>query len=99
MRQQDIPQFHSLFVSIIWKQWEDKTTEFVNITLAPRLEICIQNRGERSLSVSEINRIREMYQEGYHNSKSADLIIDNSEQTPQETLQQILLFLSQKNYL
>ncbi|CCZ30274.1 uncharacterized protein BN682_00253 [Proteobacteria bacterium CAG:495] len=82
-----------------WKRWEDKTTEFVNITLAPRLEICIQNRGERSLSVSEINRIREMYQEGYHNSKSADLIIDNSEQTPQETLQQILLFLSQKNYL
>ena len=31
-----------------WKRWEDKTTEFVNITLAPRLEICIQNRGERS---------------------------------------------------
>lgn len=82
-----------------WKRWEDKTTEFVNITLAPRLEICIQNRGERSLSVSEINRIREMYQEGYHSSKSADLIIDNSEQTPQETLQQILLFLSPKNYL
>lgn len=79
-----------------WKRWEDKTTEFVNITLAPRLEICIQNRGERSLSVSEINRIREMYQEGYHSSKFADLIIDNSEQTPQETLQQILSFYPKK---
>ena len=38
-------------------------------------------------------RIREMYQEGYHCSKFADLIIDNSVQTPQETVQTILLFL------
>lgn len=76
-----------------WKNWEDGATRFVNITLAPQLEVCIQNRGERKLSEAEICRIKEMYQEGYHNSKFADLIIDNSKQYPNETVQQILLFL------
>lgn len=77
-----------------WKKWEDGATGFVNITLAPPLEICVQNRGERKLSDAEICRIKEMYQEGYHNSRFADLIIDNSKQFPDETVQQILLFLS-----
>lgn len=76
-----------------WKKWEDSTTRFVNITLAPPLEVCIKNRGMRNLSEAEVCRIKEMYQEGYHNSKFADLIIDNSNQTPDETVQQILLFL------
>jgi shikimate kinase len=76
-----------------WKEWEDQTTRFVNITLAPPLEICIKKRGERELSDEEVSRIKEMYHEGYHNSKYADLIIDNSRQTPRETTKQILLFL------
>lgn len=49
------------------------------------MEICIGKRGERSLSGAEVERIKEMYREGYHNSKYADLIIDNGMQTPQET--------------
>ena len=80
-----------------WKQWEDETVAFINITLALQMEICLQNRGTRELDESEKKRIKEMYQEGYHNSKFADLIIDNSKQTPQETLQQILLFLGREN--
>lgn len=80
-----------------WKLWEDETTKFVNVTLAPRLEICLQNRGSRELCKNEVKRIREMYLQGYHNSEFADLIIDNSDQTPQETLQQILLFLEKNN--
>lgn len=76
-----------------WKKWEDATTKFVNITLAPSLSVCIKNRGMRRLSDAEVCRIKEMYQEGYHNSKFADLTIDNSNQTPNETVHQILLFL------
>lgn len=77
-----------------WKQWEDENTKFINITLAPKLEVCLQNRGKRELEESEKNRIKEMYKEGYHNPAFADLIIDNSTQTPEQTLQQILDFLS-----
>ena len=76
-----------------WKLWEDENTKFINITLAPNIDICLQNRGTRKLTEGEKARIRQMYQEGYHCSKFADLIIDNSIQTPQETLQKILVFL------
>jgi len=80
-----------------WKLWEDETTKFVNVKLAPQLKICLQNRGSRELCKSEVKRIHQMYLEGYHNSKFADLIVDNSYQTPQETLQQILLFLGENH--
>ena len=66
-----------------WKLWEDENTKFINITLAPNIDVCLQNRGTRELSETEKTRIRQMYQEGYHCSKFADLIIDNSRQTPQ----------------
>lgn len=76
-----------------WKLWEDDNTKFINISLAPNIDICLQNRGTRTLTEGEKARIRQMYQEGYHCSKFADLIINNSFQTPQETLQKILNFL------
>ena len=76
-----------------WKLWEDENTKFINITLAPNIDICLQNRGTRKLTEGEKARIRQMYQEGYHCSKFADLIINNSLQPPQETLQKILNFL------
>lgn len=76
-----------------WKAWEDEYTCFVNVTLAPRLDVCLQNRGNRELDAWELNRIRQMYDEGYHKPEFADLIIDNSEQTPQETVNEILAFL------
>ena len=76
-----------------WKSLENTETAFINITLAPQLEICLQNRGDRELNDKEKDRIKEMYQQGYHNSVLADLIIDNSAQSPNDTLQQILAFL------
>lgn len=85
------PMTENLYHS--WKAWEDVATKFISITLAPRLEVCLQNRGTRQLDEWEKNRIREMYQQGYHNSPLADLIIDNSAQSPAETLQRILDFL------
>ena len=78
-----------------WKSFEDKDTSFTNITLAPSLEVCLTNRGQRELASWEINRIKEMYDEGYHNREFADLIIDNSNQTPQETVDVILMFLNE----
>lgn len=77
-----------------WKLWEDENTKFINITLAPRLDICLQNRGVRKLTEAEKERIKQMYQEGYNDPEFADLIIDNSEQKPEETLQKVLKFLS-----
>lgn len=76
-----------------WKTLEDDNTSFINITLSPRLEVCLKNRGQRELEEWEINRIKQMYKEGYHNRKFADLIIDNSAQTIDETVSEILKFL------
>ena len=76
-----------------WKAWEDKNTLFINITLSPRLEVCLKNRGQRELEEWEINRIKQMYDEGYNNREYADLTIDNSAQTPQESVDEILSFL------
>lgn len=76
-----------------YKLWEDENTSFLNITLSPRLEVCQQNRGTRELENHEIERIEQMYQENYHKPLCSDFIIDNSDQTPQQTLDIILSFL------
>ncbi len=85
------PMTENLYHS--WKTWEDDKSRFIAITLAPKLDVCLQNRGTRQLDEWEKNRITEMYQQGYHNSPLADLIIDNSHQSPAQTRQQILNFL------
>lgn len=76
-----------------WKKWEDDGTRFINITLSPRLDICVQNRGNRILDKWEVARIKQMYLENYHCPNFSDLIIDNSEQTPEQTKNNILSFL------
>lgn len=75
-----------------WKLWEDENTKFINITLAPNIDICLQNRGERKLTESEKQRIKQMYSEGYNRPEFSDLIIDNSSKRPIETLKNILYF-------
>ena len=64
-----------------WKLWEDENTKFISITLAPKLDICLQSRGERKLSAQEKERIKQMYKEGYNRPEFSDLVIDNSTQT------------------
>lgn len=76
-----------------FKALEKDDIKFINITLSPSLEVCLTNRGQRELDNWEINRIRQMYAENYHNPVFADLIIDNSKQTPEETAKTILNFL------
>ncbi|MBP5214945.1 MAG: hypothetical protein J6039_00090 [Alphaproteobacteria bacterium] len=76
-----------------WKLWQDENTQFVCITLAPKMEICMQNRGERELTDWEKQRIAQMYAENYQAPQGADLIIDNGKQTPQETADSVMKFL------
>ena len=70
-------------------------TKILVITLAPKLEKVLLNRGNRELDEWEINRIKHHYEIGIHNPKFGE-IIDNSEQTPEETLEQILNIINKK---
>ena len=78
-----------------WKVMEDKNTRFMNITLAPSLESCLKNRGTRELDDWEKKRIREMYAEGYQKRPYSDFIVNNENQTPNETAEVITRFLEQ----
>lgn len=64
-------------------------TKISVFTLAPKLEKVLLNRGNRELDQWEINRIKHHYEIGIHNPKFGK-IIDNSDQTPEETLKIIL---------
>jgi shikimate kinase len=79
-----------------WCKFADLNTVFLNITLAPKLEVCLQNRGTRSLTEWEQSRIKAMYEANFHAPLHSDLIIDNSRQTPQQTVAEIKAFLSER---
>ena len=76
-----------------WSPLADENTQFLNITLAPSLEECLKNRGTRELDDWERNRIRQMYAEGYQNRPYSDFIINNDNQTPEETAEIIKGFV------
>lgn len=76
-----------------WSSMADEVTRFINVTLAPSLEECLKNRGERELDDWERNRIKEMYEEGYQNRPYSDFIINNDHQTPKETAEIIKGFV------
>ena len=76
-----------------WKALADNETKFLNITLAPSLDECLKNRGTRELDDWERNRIRQMYAEGYQNRPYSDFIINNDNQTPEETAEIIKGFV------
>lgn len=78
-----------------YNRWQNMVAnnQLICITLAPSLENCLINRGTRELDEWEINRIKEMYQQGFHQPNDADLIINNDKQTPQETVLTILEFI------
>ncbi len=77
-----------------WSSMADNETRFFNVTLAPSLENCLKNRGVRQLTSWEENRIKQMYDEGYHKRIYADLIINNDNQTPDETAHIIQQFIA-----
>jgi type III secretion system FlhB-like substrate exporter len=68
---------------------KDIDTQKYFFTLAPSLEKAITNRGTRELDDQEKKRIAYHYDIGIH-SPSFGEIIDNSDQTPEETARIIL---------
>lgn len=58
-------------------------------TLNPSLDIVSQNRGERNLDEWERERIKYHYGIGINNPTFGE-VIDNSKQTPEETVEEIL---------
>jgi len=68
---------------------KDLDTEIHIFTLAPKIEKVLTNRGTRELTGQEKERIKHHYDVGIPNPTFGE-IIDNSEQTPQETADYIL---------
>lgn len=65
---------------------KDIDTKTLVFTLAPKLEKVLTNRGTRELDDLEISRIKYHYEIGIPNPKFGE-IIDNTDQTPKETLE------------
>lgn len=68
---------------------KDLDTKIYFFTLAPKLEKVLTNRGNRELNDSEKERIKYHYNIGIHKPTFGE-IIDNEEQTPEETAELIL---------
>ena len=75
--------YHYLFDSL-----KSTGEEIKLFTLAPRLEQVLKNRGKREITKSEKERIKYHYSIGIHKLSFGD-IIDNTNQTPEETAEQI----------
>jgi len=67
----------------------DLDTKMHVFTLAPKLEKALTNRGTRELAEWETDRIKHHYEIGIHAPNFGE-VIDNSEQTPEETAKIIL---------
>lgn len=64
-------------------------------TLNPRLDHALTNRGTRELTGWEIQRIKHHYVTGINNP-GFGITIDNTMQTPEETLSDILYYIEQR---
>ena len=72
---------------------KDLETKIYFFTLAPKIEKALTNRGTRELDDWERERIQHHYNIGITNPTFGE-IIDNSEQTPEETADYILVKIS-----
>lgn len=68
---------------------KDVNTKIYFFTLAPKIEKALENRGIRKLNDSERERIKHHYNVGINNP-SFGIIIDNTNQIPEETVGEIL---------
>jgi len=59
-------------------------------TLSPRLEVALRDRGGRKLDDWERERIKHHYQIGINRPTFDTIVIDNSDQTPAETVAEIV---------
>lgn len=63
-------------------------------TLSPKLESVLKNRGTRELDDWEVQRIKHHYSIGINSPKFDGIVIDNTNQTPEETTTEILKYLN-----
>lgn len=66
-----------------------RSAKMIVVSLNPPPDIALANRGERILRADEIQRSRQMYQEGYGTRAFSDLIVTDMT-TPLETASRIL---------
>jgi hypothetical protein len=69
---------------------EQRGMRFLVLTLAPPLTVALTDRGGRTLSPAERQRIAEMYREGYHRRPFSDVVVDTSGLTPQESAERAM---------
>ena len=74
---------------LIERELSDLKQSMYAFTLAPRLEVALRNRGGRQLADWEVKKIKQDYAEGFH-QPDYGTVIDNSDQTPEETSELIL---------
>lgn len=74
---------------LVTRELSDLGVPMFFFTLAPSLEKALSDRGERTLDEQERERIKYHYKIGIH-APSFGMVIDNSDQTPEETAKIIL---------
>lgn len=66
-------------------------------TLSPPLAVALRDRGGRQLTERERSRIAQMYETGIH-TPSFGMVIDNSDQLPEETVEEIATAVRPTSY-
>ncbi|MFA6185583.1 MAG: hypothetical protein WC720_05590 [Candidatus Shapirobacteria bacterium] len=77
------------------EEFESTNQKIFVFTLSPKLEIALTNRGKRKLTNWEIKRIKYHFDTGIP-KPSFGIIIDNSNQKPEETVEKILEIIESK---
>ncbi|MDA3926036.1 MAG: hypothetical protein PF904_15165 [Kiritimatiellae bacterium] len=69
----------------------EKVSEpIICINLTPPIETVLAPRGSRILTESERTRVEIMYEQGYHQLEGSNIRLDNSELSPEKTVEIIL---------
>lgn len=76
----------------IREKFSEYDNNFFIFSLSPSLETALKNRGSRELTEWEIERIKYHYEIGIP-QLSGSIIIDNSEESPEQTVEKISSYL------
>ena len=67
--------------------------KLLTFTLNPKLSIVTKNRGSRRLKNWEVERIKHHYKIKINNPEFENIVIDNTNQTPEETVVEMLKYI------
>lgn len=80
------------YYEYLQKELSDLSDHIYYVTLNPPVDVLVTNRGERELDDREIGKIQSLHERGIADN-SYGLVIDNSNQTPEETVVEILEYI------